>query len=176
MPTTFLKCCRHLSVTTRLWAIVLFQAIQFNISTQFSSIWPINRSLSGATTPGQSGSRSDSDDGIHFPKIQHYWNLTIRLFSVISRTLVEGWGLTLLQRCSWCILQLQPTGQFQNWSLATRSSLVSDPWHPKSFRGFLQHFYFVYSVFSCQYNALFMIKFFDYFYKESRHFHLTWWE
>ena len=30
---------------------VLFQAIQFSLSTQFSSIWPIDRSLSGATTP-----------------------------------------------------------------------------------------------------------------------------
>ena len=25
---------------------------------------------------------------LHSPKLQHYWNLTIRLFSVISRTLV----------------------------------------------------------------------------------------
>ena len=30
------------------------------------------------------------------PKLQHYWNLTIRLFSVISRTLVEGGGGVLL--------------------------------------------------------------------------------
>ena len=33
---------------------VLLQTIQFSISTQFSSIWPINRALSGVTTPGQS--------------------------------------------------------------------------------------------------------------------------
>ena len=33
---------------------VLFQTIQFSISTQFSSIWPIDRTLSGVTTPGQS--------------------------------------------------------------------------------------------------------------------------
>ena len=25
-----------------------------------------------------------------FPKLQHYWNLAIRLFSVISRTLIGG--------------------------------------------------------------------------------------
>ena len=30
-----------------------------------------------------------------FPKLQHHWNLTIRLFSVISRTLI-GRGLTPL--------------------------------------------------------------------------------
>ena len=34
---------------------VQFQAIQFSISTQFSSNWPIDKTLSGATTPGQSG-------------------------------------------------------------------------------------------------------------------------
>ena len=38
---------RSLNVKT-----VLFQVIQFSISTQFSSIWPIDRSLSGATTLG----------------------------------------------------------------------------------------------------------------------------
>ncbi len=27
---------------------------------------------------------------LHSPKLQNYWNLTIRLFSVISRTLVGG--------------------------------------------------------------------------------------
>ena len=46
---------------------VLFQVIQFSISTYFSSIWPIDRTLSGATTPSQ-----------------HYWNLIIRFSSVIS--------------------------------------------------------------------------------------------
>ena len=31
---------------------VLFQTIQFSISTQFSSIYPIDRALPGATIPG----------------------------------------------------------------------------------------------------------------------------
>ena len=34
---------------------VLFQTIQFRISMQFSSIQPIDRALSGATSPDQSG-------------------------------------------------------------------------------------------------------------------------
>ena len=47
---------------------VLFQAIQFSISTQFSSIWLIDRTLSGATTPGQSGPGSDDNEGVlHIP-------------------------------------------------------------------------------------------------------------
>ena len=40
---------------------VLFQAIQFSICTQFCSIWPIDRTISGATTPDQSGPGSDGN-------------------------------------------------------------------------------------------------------------------
>ena len=43
---------------------VLFKTIQFNKSTQFSSIWPIDRTLSGATTPGQSRPGSDGNNGV----------------------------------------------------------------------------------------------------------------
>ena len=41
--------------------IVLFQTIQFSRSTQFSSIWPIDRTLSSATTPGLCGLGSDGN-------------------------------------------------------------------------------------------------------------------
>ena len=40
---------------------VIFQAIQFSISTQFISIWPIDRKLFHATTPGQRGPWTDSN-------------------------------------------------------------------------------------------------------------------
>ena len=43
---------------------VLFQTTQFSISTQFSSIWPINRTLSGVTTLGQSESGSDGNERV----------------------------------------------------------------------------------------------------------------
>ena len=43
---------------------VLFQAIQFSISTQFSSIWPIYKPLSGTTTLGQSGPGSDGNERV----------------------------------------------------------------------------------------------------------------
>ena len=42
---------------------VLFQAIPFSISIQFSSYWLIDRALSGATTLGQSGFWSDDNEG-----------------------------------------------------------------------------------------------------------------
>ena len=44
--------------------IVLFQTIQLSISTQFSSMWPIDKTLSGATTLGQSGPGSDGNEGV----------------------------------------------------------------------------------------------------------------
>ena len=43
---------------------VLFETIQFNISTQFSSISPKDRTRSVATTPSQSGSGSNSNEGV----------------------------------------------------------------------------------------------------------------
>ena len=57
-----------------------------------SSIWSIDRTRSGATTPDQSRPGSNGNEGVVCisQKIQHYWSLTIRLFTLIYRTLVEG--------------------------------------------------------------------------------------
>ena len=44
--------------------IIQFQTIQFSISTQFSSIWPIDRTLLGETTPDQSGPGSDGNERV----------------------------------------------------------------------------------------------------------------
>ena len=41
-------------------------------------------------------------------KLQHYWNLTIRVFGVISKTPIGG-GLTSLPRCIQCILHPKTT-------------------------------------------------------------------
>ena len=43
---------------------VLFQAIVFNISIRFSSIWPIDKTLSGAPILGQSRTGSDGNKGV----------------------------------------------------------------------------------------------------------------
>ena len=57
------------------------------------AICPIDTIVSGATTPGQSGPGTYGNEGVpcilQFPT-QHHWNLTIRLFRVISWTLCEG--------------------------------------------------------------------------------------
>ena len=53
-----------------------------------------------------------------FPNFQHYWNVAIRLFSVIYRTLVWCvWGGTPLQWSSWCFLPPQPIGSDLNLCL-----------------------------------------------------------
>ena len=38
--------------------------MQFSINKQFSSIWALDRTLSSATTSGQSGPESDGNDGV----------------------------------------------------------------------------------------------------------------
>ena len=53
-----------ISTTVSLSKTVLFQTIQFSISPQISSIWPLDRTLSGTTTPGQSGLGSDGNEGV----------------------------------------------------------------------------------------------------------------
>ena len=59
--------------------------MQFSISTQFRSIWPIGRTLSGVTTLGQSEPGSDVNKRVLcIPQSSRLF--TIRLFSVINRT------------------------------------------------------------------------------------------
>ena len=43
---------------------VLSKIIQFSISTQFSTIWLIDKILPGAIIPGQSESGSDGNGGV----------------------------------------------------------------------------------------------------------------
>ena len=54
--------------------------------------------LSGDTTPGQSGPGSDGNIRVRYnaPKPKHHWNLTIWLFSFVTSTLV--WGVLPLYR------------------------------------------------------------------------------
>ena len=68
---------------------VLFPTFKFSIShlrivwISNSCIWAIDRTLSGTTTPGQSGPGSNDNVGvIHFPQSR---SLTMGLFSFISK-------------------------------------------------------------------------------------------
>ena len=92
---------------------VLFLAIRFSISTQFSSILPIDRTLSGATTLSQSGPGSNSNEGVlRIPKISSITKTSPSDCSVSYQdTRCRGGGLSSLQRSSRCILQPQPTGE-----------------------------------------------------------------
>ena len=91
---------------------VLFQTIQFSMIILFSSIWPIDRTLSGATTPGQSGPGSNGNEEVL--RISQNSNITVTsaLYCLVSYQDIR-WRrhLTPLQRRSQCILQPQPTEQ-----------------------------------------------------------------
>ena len=60
---------------------VQFQTIQFIINTQFSSIWPIDRTLSSITTFNQRGPGSDGSEGVlripQIPSITGIYHLII---------------------------------------------------------------------------------------------------
>ena len=78
-----------------------------------NSVWPIDRTLSGATTPGQSGFRSDGSEGIRcIPQSSSITGASPLdcLMSYLGHSL--WWGLTPQQRCSQCILQPQLTGLY----------------------------------------------------------------
>ena len=83
---------------------VLFQRIQLSISTQFITIWTIDRTLSGTTILGWSEPRSDGNEEVL--RIPHSSSIT---GASPSDCLVSYPGQSL-QRCSRCILQPQPTG------------------------------------------------------------------
>ena len=76
-----------------------------------SSIWAIDRTLSGATTPGKSESGSDGNEEIQcIPQSSSITGATSSdcLMHYPGHSL--GGGLISLPRCSWCILQPQLTG------------------------------------------------------------------
>ena len=110
--------CKNISISScsvysssLIQLIQIIQAVQYSISIQFSSIQPIDRALSGATTSGQSGPGSNGNEGV-LCILQHCsitgTSLSDCLVSYLGYSFV---GLTSLQRSSWCILQPQLTGQ-----------------------------------------------------------------
>ena len=101
---------------------VLFQTIQFSISTQFNSTWPIDRALIKCYHfwPEWTWEWWQWRGAPHSPKLQYHWNLTIRLFRIISGHSLE----VILPQSSWCILQPQPTGQYTE--LNYKNSFISN--------------------------------------------------
>ena len=55
---------KFLIVVIQFIKTVPFKTIQFSISAQFNFNWPVDRTLSGATTLGQSGPGSDGNEGV----------------------------------------------------------------------------------------------------------------
>ena len=82
------------------------------MSTEFRSIWPIDRTLSSSTTPDQSGSWSNGNEGVLcIPQIFSITGTSPSdCLASYTRILVLG-GLTPQQKSSRCILWPQLTGQ-----------------------------------------------------------------
>ena len=78
---------------------VLFQAILFSKSMQFSSIWPIDRTLSDITTPGLSGPGSDGNEGVvHIPQSSSITGTSPSDYLVSYPGHSLRWGVLLLCR------------------------------------------------------------------------------
>ena len=86
---------------------VLFQTIQFRINTLFCYIWPIDMTLTRATTPGQSGPGSDGNEQV----LRILQSSSITGASPSDCYIQDSrWGsLTPLQRCN------QLTGPANVW-------------------------------------------------------------
>ena len=92
---------------------LLLQIIQFSIRTQLISIWPIDRTISSATTPDQSGPGSDGNEEVIC--IRQSFSITGTSLSdclvLYPEKSLGARGRTSLQRCSQCILLPKPTGK-----------------------------------------------------------------
>ena len=89
---------------------VLFQTIQFNVITHFSSIWPIDRTLLGATTSSQCGPGSDGNKRVLC--VPQHSSITEASPSdcLVSYPVQSFWECPPpLQKCCRCTLQPQPT-------------------------------------------------------------------
>ena len=76
----------------------------------------MDRALSGATTPGQSGPGSNGNEGVlRIPQSSNTAGTSPSDCLVLYPGHSLGWGgLTPLQRCSQCILQPQPIEHLKN--------------------------------------------------------------
>ena len=78
--------------------------------------------LSGANTPGQSGPGSNGNEGVPINPQGPSITGTSPSDCLVSYPGNSLGGLTPLQRCSQCILQPQPTGQYTELNV----SFISD--------------------------------------------------
>ena len=77
------------------------------------SIRPIDRTLSDATTLGQSVPGSNINEVVlHILQITKAGASPSDCLMSYPELLIQGWDLIPLQRCSQCILQPQSTGLF----------------------------------------------------------------
>ena len=108
------------------WFQVFNNSHNINISHLFAhivcSIWPIDSAQLGVTTPGQSGSGSNGNEGVlHIPQISKAGASPSDDLLSYPEHLLGGGSLTPQQRCRRCILQPLPTGPINNKELSLPS-------------------------------------------------------
>ena len=91
---------------------VLFQTILFSIDIQFSSIWPIDRTLSRYTIPGQCGPGGDGNEGVLC--IPQSYSITEAL---PSYCLVSYHGHSLEESCTFAEMQLVRFTAPADWAI-----------------------------------------------------------
>ena len=94
--------------------MIVFQTIQYRISTQFSSIWPIDWTLTGDTTPGQIGPGSDGINHVlHIPQSSSFTRASLSdfLVSYLGHSLKESYPSTEMQ-------SVYPTAP-ANWAMGS---------------------------------------------------------
>ena len=129
MSKTVLFLTIQFSISTQLqWQkTVLFQIIQFRIITQFSSIRPIDRALSGATTPGQSGPGSDSNERVL--RISQSSSITRTspsdcLVSYPGHSFAEEWVLALCREAVRVFYSPSKLDNRKSWKLKSDTSKI----------------------------------------------------
>ena len=77
-----------------MWKIIQFQIIQFSLSKQFSSIWPIDRALLGSTAPGESGpENNDNEEVLCIPQSPNCRGSYISAdMQTVYSTAPDNWG------------------------------------------------------------------------------------
>ena len=116
--------------------IVLFQTIQFSISTVFSSIRPKDRTVSRATSSSQSGPKSMAIKRYTvFPTPQHHWSLTIRMLTEWGFLLLCGDVVGVFYSPSWLgHPKLVALNMFLKFALLLTHHYEENRWMPGIFR------------------------------------------
>ena len=140
MSKTVLFQTIQFSISTQVNAkTVLFQVIQFSISKQLNSIWPIDRTLSSATTPSQSKPGSNGNE---------------RVLRILQGSSITGTSPLVVGAYLSAEMQLMFSITPANWAIIWLHSMRVSLWT------FQLTVFFLYAQICLQINWFFLIEYF----------------